>query len=283
MTDAVPNPFILSADNIHAAYGDRPVLTGVSLSIAAGELVVILGPNGSGKSTLVRTLLGAVPATGTIDWFGIPLAKWKRRRLARRVAYLPQSPGFEPGQTVGDILRLGRAPYWSAFGVESAEDVGVVRRVASETDLSDWLDRPIDTLSGGQRQQVFVGRCLVQEPAVILLDEPTAHLDLRHQIDLCQRLRTLTREKQIGVLVVLHDLNLAAHVADRIVLLSNGAVAADGKPGDVLTPDMIAAVYGLPVRSVLSGNNRPVLVPAVYGSDPADGRINRSSTSNSRS
>jgi ABC-type cobalamin/Fe3+-siderophores transport system ATPase subunit len=282
---------MLIARNIHVAYGTRTALDGVNLSIFSGELVVLLGPNGSGKSTLVKSVLGTVPATGTIEWFGKRLRSWNRRKLARKVAYLPQTPGSEPGQTVLDVLRLGRAPYWSVFGVESAADDAAVQRVARELEMTDWFDRPVDTLSGGQRQRVYIGRCLVQDPAAILLDEPTAHLDLRHQLELCIRLKNFTREKQIGVLLVLHDLNLAAHVADRIVLLSGARVAAIGAPNEVMTPDIISKVYELPMRSASAEGDRPVLFPAAYGSDdlaaasvePVNGLMNRSSTSNSLS
>jgi iron complex transport system ATP-binding protein len=286
---------MLIARNIHVTYGTRPALDGVNLSLFSGELVVLLGPNGSGKSTLVKSVLGTVPATGTIEWFDKRLRSWNRRKLARKVAYLPQSPGSEPGQTVLDVLRLGRAPYWSVFGVESSIDDAAVHRVARELEMTDWFDRPVDTLSGGQRQRVYIGRCLVQEPAAVLLDEPTAHLDLRHQLELCTRLKNFTREKQLGVLLVLHDLNLAAHVADRIVLLSGGKVAAIGPPAEVMTPPIVAGVYELPMRSVSPEGDRPVLFPAAYGSedlaaasamsvaDPANGLMNRSSTSNSRS
>jgi iron complex transport system ATP-binding protein len=282
---------MLIARNIHVSYGPRSALDGVNLSIFPGELVVVLGPNGSGKSTLVKAVLGSVHSTGTIEWFGRRLRSWNRRKLARKLAYLPQSPGFEPGQTVLEVLRLGRAPYWSAFGVESTADDAAVHRVARELEMSDWFDRPVETLSGGQRQRVYIGRCLVQDPAAILLDEPTAHLDLRHQLDLCDRLRQFTREKKIGVLIVLHDLNLAAHVADRIVLLSGGKVAAIGAPNEVMTTDTIAGVYDLPMTSVSSDGDRPVLFPAAYGSadfaaaavEPDNGLMNRSSTSNSLS
>src|SRR5262249_29813120 len=151
---------------------------------------------------------------------------WTRRELARRVAYLPQSPVADAGQTVIDTLRLGRSPYWSAFGIESPRDEQVVRSVSARLGLDDLLSRPLDELSGGQRQRVFVGRCLVQEPAAMLLDEPSTFLDLRHQVELCQLLRQLAKEQSIGVLMASHDLNLAAAYANRVVVLSEGTIAA---------------------------------------------------------
>src|SRR5688572_29536040 len=164
---------VLDAADVAFAYGDRPVLRGVSVTLSPGEVVALLGPNGSGKSTLIRVLLGQlVPAAGSVTWQEKPIASWRRRDLARLVAYLPQSPSYEPEQRVAEALRLGRAPYWGAFGIESTRDAQVVGEVARLLALEDLLARRMDELSGGQRQRVFVGRCLVQEPRALLLDEP---------------------------------------------------------------------------------------------------------------
>jgi iron complex transport system ATP-binding protein len=238
----------------------------VNLALAPGQLTMLLGPNGSGKSTLIRSLLGVLPASGTIDWFGKPLPSWNRRELARRVAYLPQSPVFDPDTRVVDVLRLGRAPYWRAFGLESARDAQVVSEAATRLGLADLLDRPMDSLSGGQQQRVLIGRCLVQEPAALLLDEPEAHLDLRHGVELCQLLRTLAAERSMAVLMAVHDLNLAAAFADSVVLLAEGAVVASGTV-EVLSAELLSDVYGLPMvrRWDEGSNSRPVFLPAAYG------------------
>ena len=143
---------LLRASNISFAYGDRPALRDVSLSLAAGELVAVIGPNGSGKSTLIRALLGQHRPNGSIEWDGKPLRTWRRRDLARRVAYLPQAPSADLDQTVEHTLRLGRAPYWHAFGIESEHDQRVVAQVATTLELADLLYRPMAELSGGQRQ-----------------------------------------------------------------------------------------------------------------------------------
>ena len=263
---------LLEARDVHFAYDARQagslhhngVLRGVSLSLGSGEVVALLGPNGSGKSTLLRVLLGQLPAdAGTVRWEGRDVASWPRRELARRVAYLPQSPTAEVDQSVVDVLRLGRSPYWGAFGLESARDAEVVAEVARTLDLSDLLDRPMDRLSGGQRQRVFVGRCLAQEPAALLLDEPTTFLDLRHQVELLQRLRGLARERSVAVLLASHDLNLAAALADRAVLLDQGIVAAEGPPGDVLREDVLSRVYGVRMRRVEGAGERAIVVPEV--------------------
>lgn len=247
--------------------GTRPVLRGVSLALAAGEVVALLGPNGSGKSTLLRCLLGQLPlgrppsAGGSVAWDGKPVADWRPRDLARRVAYLPQAPGWDATQSVRSALALGRAPYWGAFGVESARDAEVVAEAAAALDLTDLLDRRLDELSGGQRQRVLLGRCLAQEPAALLLDEPNTYLDLRHQVDLAKLLRRLAADRGIGVLMASHDLNLAGAHADRLVLLEAGAVAADGPVDAVLRPELLERVYGLPMERVDRAGKPPVVVP----------------------
>ena len=251
---------LLDAADLTFAYGDRPALRGVSLTLDAGEVVALLGPNGSGKSTLLRALLGQLGTPHAVTWEGRPLSRWSRKALARRVAYLPQSPTAEPGQSVADVLRLGRAPYWGAFGLESARDEQVVRDVAASLDLSELLDRPVEQLSGGQRQRVFVGRCLVQEPTALLLDEPGTFLDLRHQVELSKLLHRLSRDRGVGVLLASHDLNVASSLCDRLILLDDGAVAAAGPADRVLDPDLLSRVYGVPMQRIDRGPGRP---PAV--------------------
>ena len=220
------------------------MLRGVSVRLAAGEVVALIGPNGSGKSTLLRVLLGQLHATaGEVLWDGRNVRAWPRRELARRVAYLPQSPTAEPDQTVLDVLRNGRAPYWGAFGVESARDVAVVDQVAEQLGIHEFLRRPIGELSGGQRQSVFVGRCLVQEPAALLLDEPNTFLDLRHQVEVLRLLKALAKERRLGVMMASHDLNLAGMAADRLVLLEEGCVGCDGSINEVLAPELLTRVY----------------------------------------
>ena len=261
---------MLSIHQLTAAYADRPVLRGVDLSLVAGELVALIGPNGSGKTTLIRAVLGAVPTGGRVAWFDRDLTAWPRRELARRVAYLPQSPVWDAGQSAADVVRLGRTPYTGPFGLESRTDVDAVTDAAAAVDAVDLLPRPMDELSGGQRQRVFLARCLAQQPSALLLDEPNTFLDLRYQVELCQRLRRLAAEQHMGVLMAVHDLTLASLFADRVVLLTGGRVAADGPPAAVLTADRIAAAYGLSLVSLSGPNNRPVLVPSMNGGgDPS--------------
>ncbi len=249
---------ILSATNLHFAYRDRAVLHGVNVSLHRGEVVALIGPNGSGKSTLLRALLGHVPAKGEVTWDGQPLSQLSAKSLAKRVAYLPQTPTFDADQTVRDVLRLGRSPYLGAFGLESTDDAAVVESIASRLNLNDLLHRPVDELSGGQRQRVFVGRCLVQQPQALLLDEPNTFLDLKHQAELVSLIRSLAKDG-LAVLIASHDLNLAAAVADRLVLLRDGKVVADGSVDDVLSPMILSDVFQTPLRRV--DGNRPGILP----------------------
>jgi iron complex transport system ATP-binding protein len=252
---------LLTCQNLSFAYADRPVLRDISLSLRAGEIVALLGPNGSGKSTLIRCLLGQLPASGEIRWDDRPLPAWRRRDLARRVAYLAQALAADPMHLVSDVLRMGRAPYLQAFGIESHRDVQVVDEVARTLHLSDLLDRRMDELSGGQRQRVFLGRCLVQEPAVLLLDEPNTYLDLRHQVELGHMLKELARTKNLAVLMASHDLNLAGQFADRLILLEDGTIAADGPPGEVLRPELLTRVYGLEMKRIESPDGSVYVLP----------------------
>ena len=251
---------ILKAFGVTFAYGDVPVLRGVDLAMSAGKIVALLGPNGSGKSTLIKVLMGHLRGAGKIEWDGKGISGWGRRELARKVAYLPQSPTHGEDQTVWEVLALGRSAYWSGFGIESARDGEIVGAVSERLRLSDLLNRPMDELSGGQRQRVFVGRCLVAEPAAMLLDEPNTFLDLRHQVELCELVRQLAREKSIAVLMASHDLNLAMAVADEVVLLDQGAVAVAGAI-DVLGAEQLSRVYGVQMTKLQRPDGRPIFMP----------------------
>jgi len=248
---------LLSASHLGVSYGRNVALADVSFMLDAGEVIALLGPNGSGKSTLLRALLGQLSASGSIQWQGRPVAQWPGRELAREVGFLAQLPVWEPGQTVGETLLLGRAPYLRPFGIESRHDIEVVADVARRLALQELLPRPLESLSGGQRQRVFVARCLVQEPKALLLDEPNTHLDLRHQLELGALLRTLAHEQGLGVLMASHDLNLAGAFADRLILLGQGKLVADGPPARVLDPKVLEPVYGVKLLQIdAPGNQR---------------------------
>jgi iron complex transport system ATP-binding protein len=251
---------MLQATGIEFAYDVEPVLVGVDVSMDAGQTVVVIGPNGSGKSTLLRVLLGDLRGSGTIDWDGKPIGDWLPRRLARRVAYLPQSPAFDPADRVGDVLRLGRAPYAGLFGIESSGDGQVIGDVAERLELTPLLGRRMDQLSGGQRQRVFVGRCLVQQPSALLLDEPDAHLDLHHRASLCRLLRQIAADQKIAILAAVHDLNVAAALADSCVVLSGGRVVAAGSADQVLVPATLEPVFQTRIRRLTGESGRLMVV-----------------------
>lgn len=237
----------LAATNLSFAYGQTAVLHDVSLELSAGEVASLIGPNGSGKSTLIKLLCGLLHGTGEITVSGKPLRQWRKRMLARTVAYLPQSPTYDPASRVEEILRLGRACYWGAFGVENEHDLAAVTDVAQRLELEPLLSRRMDELSGGQRQRVFIGRCLAQEPGILFLDEPNTYLDLKHQVDLLQLLRRLAHEHQLAVLMASHDLNLAGAFADELLLISQGHLIARGGAQEVLKSELISKAYGLPM------------------------------------
>lgn len=256
---ATGDAMLLNISQLRFSYRHEPVLRDVSLQLNAGEVLALVGPNGVGKSTLLRCALGQFKCTGDIRWNDRPLANWPRRELARTVAYLPQTPTFEPGLRVSEAIAMGRTPHLGLLGVEGEQDVVVVRQCAERLGLTELLDRTVDTLSGGQRQRVLVARCLAQEPQAVLLDEPDTFLDLKHRAELGAIVRQLTADG-LGVLLASHDLNWAAGVADRMLVLHDGVVAAIGTPQDVMQPDVLEPVYGVPLV-----RHGPLITPRPIG------------------
>jgi iron complex transport system ATP-binding protein len=229
----------------------RAVLEAVSLSVAAGEIVALLGANGSGKTTLLRLVAGTLrPERGSITLFGRPAEAWGRMALARRISVLPQSLELPSGFRVAELVAMGRAPHATRLFGSTAEDDRAVELALRDADAHELAGRPIEELSGGERQRVLVAMALAQEPQLLLLDEPTLHLDLAHQVALLATLRRLRDQRGIAVLAVLHDLNLALAVAPRCVVLHAGRVVADGPSDEVLSPGLVARAFGVGVESV---------------------------------
>jgi iron complex transport system ATP-binding protein len=253
----------LVADRVSFAFGARTVVTEASVEVAAGELVTVLGPNGSGKTTLLRLLAGLVPpATGTVRLDGRPLPDLGRREIARRVAVVPQDPRVEFPFTALEVTLMGRAPHQRGLGLPSARDLAIAEQALAQVDAAPLAGRVLERLSGGERQRVFLARALAQEPDVLLLDEPTTHLDVRHQLAMHALVRGLCRERGLACAAVVHDLNLALAYADRVVVLAGGQVVAAGVPADTLTPERVAAVFGVQVaRLVHPVLGTTVLVP----------------------
>ncbi len=243
--------------------GESPAVDGVDLRVGRGELVAVVGPNGAGKSTLLGLLSGwLTPRSGSVELEGKALDRWPARERARRLALLPQDAAPLYDLTVAEVVAMGRHPHRGAWAPLDARDRRVVAAVLAATDTRGLRHRRFATLSGGERQRVLLASVLAQEPAVLLLDEPTASLDLHHGAEVFRQLGRAAREGT-GVLAVTHDLNLAALFADRVVLLARGRVAVEGAPSDVLTEEILRRVYGpelVVVDNPASG--RPAVLPA---------------------
>ncbi|WDZ86307.1 ABC transporter ATP-binding protein [Micromonospora cathayae] len=245
---------------LHVSLDRVPILTGVDLTVAAGEWVTVIGPNGAGKSTLLRAVGGLLPATGDITLFGTPSVSLRRRERARVVATVAQSPVVPVGMSVLDYVLLGRTPYIPPLGRESAADLATVHEVLDRLDLAGFAHRELATLSGGERQRVFLARALAQGATLLLLDEPTSALDIGHQQEVLELVDQLRHAHGLTVLATMHDLSVAGEYADRLVLLAEGRVAAAGTPREVLTEDLLATHYRARVR-VVDGDHGPLVVP----------------------
>jgi iron complex transport system ATP-binding protein len=239
--------------------GNR-ILRGVSFDVAVGEWVTVIGPNGAGKSTLLRAVGGLVAFDGAIDLFGRPLSAQRRRERARLVATVTQEPIVPPGMAVLDYVLLGRTPYIGPLGRESTADLDVVDDVLDRLDLHGFADRRLETMSGGERQRVFLARALAQGANLMLLDEPTSALDIGHQQDVLELVDGLRRDHGLTVVATMHDLSIAGEYADRMVMLAGGAVAASGRPEEVLTEALLEEHYKARVR-IIPGESGPLIVP----------------------
>lgn len=238
------------------------VLEDVSLIVAPGEVVGVVGPNGAGKSTLLRVVTRlARPESGACAIDDVDVSRLSRAALARKVALVAQEPEVPVGYRVREVVAMGRAPHLGLFGSPRAGDETIVERAMAVTETAAFAERPIETLSGGERQRVVFARALAQEPRYLLLDEPTNHLDLRFQVELLRHARTQAASG-LGVLLVIHDLNLAARACDRLVVLDGGRVVAEGAPRDVLLPETLESVFRADV-DVMPGPTGPVVVARV--------------------
>ena len=253
----------LAAERVTTGYGARDVVTDVTVTVAPGDVVGVIGPNGCGKTTLVRLLSGALaPRSGTVRLDGRPLASLARREVARRVAVVAQDAPLLLPFTVLETVLMGRAPHLPPLAFPRGEDLTIARAALARVDLHDLEARPLVALSGGERQRVLLARALAQEPEVLLLDEPTTHLDLRHQVGILDVVRELGRKRGVGALVVLHDLNLAALYCRHLLLLVGGRVAYAGPPAEVLTEERLAEAFGAHVhvgRHAITGE--PIVLP----------------------
>ncbi len=241
---------LVEARGVAHRFGANPVLRGVDLALAPGKLVVVAGPNGAGKTTLLRALAGVLrPDAGEVSLAGRAITDWSRREVAQRLAVVPQEGALAFPFSVREMVALGRAPFLGPFGRESADDVTRTEAALAALEIRELAERAYPTLSGGEKRRVLLARALAQGVDMWLLDEPTAHMDLGHGLFCFAWLREwLSASPGRGVLLVTHDLVLAARFADELVLLARGSVAARGAPADVLTAERLADVYGVEAR-----------------------------------
>jgi iron complex transport system ATP-binding protein len=239
---------ILQIEALTVRYGARAVLNDIALTVAPGEVLALIGPNGAGKTTLFRTISGVIrPASGAIRVAEEEITRLSVNQRARFMAVVPQARRLPADFTVWQTVLLGRTPHLGWLGKSTPGDQQRARWALERTNLLDLAGRRIDELSGGEQQLVLLARALAQETPILLLDEPTAHLDLKHQSHLLRLVQELAHEQQLAILMAIHDLNLVALYADRVALLSSGRLLAMGTAGEVLTPEALARVYQVPL------------------------------------
>jgi iron complex transport system ATP-binding protein len=242
---------MLKINNLSAFYGDRQILHEIQLEVDSGEIVALLGPNGAGKSTLIRSISGVIPIrSGNIFVDQKDVTSLSTMERARHISVVPQAISMPPAFTVWETVLLGRTPYLNFLGQTSAKDEAIARQALEQVDVFHLIDKRMDEISGGEQQRVLLARTLAQDTPILLMDEPTTHLDISHQIDLLKLITKQAKEKKLTVLVALHDLNLASMFADRIAIVQNGLLCVAGTPQETLTSEIINSVYQVPVHIV---------------------------------
>lgn len=253
----------LAVKDLSLGYGDRTVINDLSLEVPRGRISVIVGANACGKSTLLKSMSRLLtPNAGQVILDGKSVHRMPAKELARILGLLPQSPIAPEGITVADLVGRGRHPHQRMFSRWTAADDAAVAEALNATDTAALADRPVDELSGGQRQRVWIAMALAQQTDVLLLDEPTTFLDVAHQIEVLDLLIDLNRTRGTTIVIVLHDLNLAARYADYLVAIASGRIFAMGTPSEVLTEDTIRAVFGLDSRVITDPTSgAPLMLP----------------------
>lgn len=253
----------IRVEGLSLAYGPRTALDRIDLALPRDAVTVLAGPNGCGKSTLLRAIRRlATPTQGMVRLDGVDVATLSGTALAKKIALLAQTPSAPEDLTVFGLVRLGRYPHQSLWRQWSREDAEAVEAAMAATGIADLAERPLDTLSGGQRQRVWLAMTLAQDAPILCLDEPINHLDLAHQLDCLALVRRLVRERGRTVVLVLHDLNLAARTADHLVVLRDGRVHAQGRPADLLDESLVRAVFGVESRVIRDPvHGSPLVVP----------------------
>ncbi len=258
----------ITLENIQYSYARTPVLRDITFSVSPGDFFIVIGPNGSGKTTLMKLIAGiAQPGTGMLKILDRPIHSYSRKILARQIAFVPQSVPIDFPFTVKEVVLMGRAPYQGVLGLENKEDIEKMHQAITFTGMAHLADRKMNQLSGGECQRAFIARAICQEPSVLLLDEPTASLDLSHQIRIMDLMEKLKAEKQITIVMVSHDVNLAAMYGNRLLLLDKGRIAEIGPPREVLTYQNLEKSYGCTLlvdKNPLGDVPRVTLVPGKF-------------------
>jgi iron complex transport system ATP-binding protein len=251
----------LAFHGVSAAAGSRPILRDVTLALHPGEVLTLAGPNGAGKTTLFRVASRVLrPTAGSVTLLGRPLADWPRRELARVLAVVPQDATIAFPFRVGEVVLMGRSPHLGTLGFETRADLDCAREALARVGIEALADRSVLELSGGERQLVLLARALAQDPRVLLLDEPTAHLDLRHRVRVAALVRELVRDGR-SALVVSHDLGLASRSGDRIALMRGGELRALGRPREVLTPQLLRETFDVEAEVLETADGGLQVVP----------------------
>lgn len=263
MTHPSYQPPRLTGEALHAGYDTRRVLDGVDIAIEEGKLTVLLGPNGSGKSTLLKTLARTLtPSAGHVYLDGKNIHRSKTREVAKRLGILPQGPVAPEGLSVKQLVGMGRFPHQGLWQKNAQQDADAIREAMAYTHVTEFAERNVDALSGGQRQRCWIAMVLAQQTDLILLDEPTTFLDLKVQVDLLELLSRLAHEKGRTLLLVLHDLNLAAAYADHLVMMGDGRIVTSGAPSEVFTATNLKRVFDLDAHVINDPETgSPICVP----------------------
>ncbi|MCO7245610.1 ABC transporter ATP-binding protein [Halomonas sp. Mc5H-6] len=253
----------LTGEALYAGYDTKRVLNGVDIAVAEGKLTALLGPNGSGKSTLLKTLARTLtPSAGQVYLDGKDIHQRKTRDVARQLGILPQGPIAPEGLSVRQLVAMGRFPHQSLWQKDAQQDARAVNEAMAYTHVTEFAERNVDALSGGQRQRCWIAMVLAQQTDLLLLDEPTTFLDLKVQVDLLELLSRLAHEKGRTLLLVLHDLNLAAAYADHLVMMRDGQIVTSGAPDEVFTAANLKRVFDLDAQVIQDPETgRPVCVP----------------------
>ncbi len=250
---------------IDVFYGEFQALHGVSFKLAPGEILGVIGPNGAGKTTLIRAISGVLPLrSGQVLVNGKDISQMSANERAKQMAFMPQAVNLPPAFTAWETVLLGRTPHLNWLGQTSPLDEAAARQAMQRTHTYQLAQRRVGELSGGEQQRLLLGRALAQATPILIMDEPTAHLDLQYQLSLLNQVRSLAKQDQLAVLVALHDLNLVARFATRIALLVAGRLQALGKPSQVLTPAILSQAYQVPLQVLpLGSSSVPVITPAI--------------------